>query len=123
MQTIKKAIYLFVIILFSNKSVLAQQLRTVPETTKQIVFQINSYTVETDKLIQKEFSNIGTIKIIFTCISGGLLVFESKSDLTTQDYELIQQKIKKAAHNNQFIQLTDFHLKEAEEKCSSFRSN
>jgi hypothetical protein len=89
---------------------------------KQIVYKVASYSVETDKLIQKEFSNNNSIKIVYTCIPSGLLVFETNTVLTLTQKEEIQHRLQKANSAIQFSQLQGVTIKEAEKTCSINRS-
>ncbi len=89
---------------------------------KQAIYKITSYSVETDRLIQKEFSKDNSIKIVYTCIPEGLLVFQSNTAITLTQKEEIQLRIQKANNSIQFLQLQEATIKEAEEICSANRS-
>lgn len=89
---------------------------------KHVVYKVNSYSVETDKLIQKEFSNDNSIKIVYSCIPSGLLVFETNTAFTLAQKEEIKHRLQKANSAIQFSQLQGATIKEAEETCSINRS-
>lgn len=87
----------------------------------QIVYQFNSYSVEHDKLLHKEFSNIADYKIVFTCIPSGIIVIECIHQITENDTESLKQKLNTI--NIPFAILEKNTLKDVEMKCASLRSN
>lgn len=113
---------IFLALLISH-SLFSQNTNSNPENDKRVIYRIASYSVEIDKLVQEEFINDESTKIIFTCIPAGILVFESKIQITPQIAEAIQNKLKKSSSTIHFFQLQGFTLSEAEKECSNFRSN
>jgi hypothetical protein len=111
-------LFAFIIICKSNFS---QQIPTVITPDKQLVCQFNSYSVEQDKLLKKEFENLANFKIIFTCIPSGIAVIEGSSKFSESDIELIKQKFNNI-HLSYAVNET-LTLKDSEAKCATFRSN
>ncbi|MBK6833555.1 MAG: hypothetical protein IPG89_04480 [Bacteroidetes bacterium] len=60
------------------------------------------------------------IKIIYTCIPSGIVVFEL-IDGSTQK-ATIEKQLKKTNPDLEFIELQDYSLKQAEDACSSVRT-
>lgn len=87
----------------------------------QIIYQFNSYSVEYDKLLHKEFSNLAEYKIIFTCIPAGTIVIECSHQFTENDKELLKQKLN--AIHVPFTILEKNTLQDVEVKCATYRSN
>lgn len=100
----------------------SQTVKPILENEKQIVFKIAGYSIDTDKLIHKEFTNDNDLKIVYTCIPTGILVFESKNIIDSKKKDEILSRLKKAHEAIEFLHMQGFSLKEAEEKCSSKRS-
>ena len=104
---------------FNTKS---QNVKPILENEKQIVFKVAAYSIDTDKLIHKEFANDNDLKIVYTCIPTGILVFESKNIIDSKKKDEIINRLKKVHEAIEFLHMQGFSLKEAEEKCSSKRS-
>lgn len=100
----------------------SQEVKPLMENEKQIIFKISSYSVDTDKLVHKEFSSDKDIKIVYTCIQTGVIVFESNNIITQAKKEEIQKRLNKAYESIQFLHLQGFTIKDAEEKCAAKRS-
>ncbi len=83
-------------------------------------YKFTAYSIETDKKIQKEFTQNNLIKIIYTCIPSGIVVFEL-IDGSTQK-ATIEKQLKKTNPDLEFIELQDYSLKQAEDACSSVRT-
>lgn len=122
---LRKIKILIVVILtfLHGTSLVSQETTLILKNETLIVYKISSYTVDIDKLVQKEFLNDENIKIISTCIPAGILVFELKFPITSLQKETIQNRLKKANRTIQFFQLQGFTLYDSEEECSTFRSN
>jgi hypothetical protein len=121
MKTTTKLLCMLIAV-FIATSLNAQDIKPILENEKQVTYKISAYSVDTDKLIKKEFSNDKMIRIVYTCIPTGILVFESKTNISTVLKEEIEGRLKKAHEAIQFLHMQGFTLKEAEEKCASKRS-
>lgn len=121
MKPLTKTLGLLFVCIIIGKPIFSQQLATSKASEKQIVCLFNSYSVEQDQLVQKEFKNHSQFKIIFSCIPAAMVVIESTNKLAKNDIELIKQKL-----NSMHLSYTisnNLSLKETEAKCASYRSN
>lgn len=105
-----------------NFNVKSQVVKPILENEKQIIFKISAYSVDTDKLVHKEFTSDNDLKIVYTCIPTGILVFESKNIITAEKKQEIQNRLKKVQEAIEFLHMQGFTLKDAEEKCATKRS-
>ncbi len=112
-----KLLIIAIISFLLTQTMAAQQVKQVLENEKQLVYKINSYTDDSDKLLRKECSNDKEIKILYTCIQTGFVVFESKTNINSRLKDEIQLRIKKVIEAVEFLHMKGFGLKEAEEKC------
>ena len=122
MKTVTKILSGFILALLINLQGISQEVKPLLENEKQIVFKISAYNTDTDKLIHKEFSSDKDLKIVYTCIPTGILVFESNSIITSEKKQEIQSRLKKVHAAIEFLHLQGFSLKNAEEKCATKRS-
>lgn len=122
MKTTFKLLVITLVCFFNFHSGKAQQVKPILENEKQMVYKINAYTDDSDKLLRKEFSNDKDLKIVYTCIQTGLVVFESKKEINSKLKDEIQARIKKVNEAVEFLHMQGFSLKEAEEKCKTTKN-
>ena len=121
MKTTTKLLGMLIAV-FIATSLNAQDIKPILENEKQVVYKVSAYSVDTDKLIKKEFSNDKNLTIVYTCIPTGVLVFESKNNMTSNQKNEIETRLKKAYEAIQFLHMQGFTIKEAEEKCATKRT-
>lgn len=122
MKTISRILAVMTLSFMFNFNVKSQVVKPILENEKQIIFKISAYSVDTDKLVHKEFTSDNDLKIVYTCIPTGILVFESKNIITAEKKQEIQNRLKKVQEAIEFLHMQGFTLKDAEEKCATKRS-
>lgn len=122
MKTISRILAVMTLSFMFNFNVKSQVVKPILENEKQIIFKISAYSVDTDKLVHKEFTSDNDLKIVYTCIPTGILVFESKNIITAEKKQEIQNRLKKVYEAIEFLHMQGFTLKDAEQKCATKRS-
>lgn len=102
---------------FINFLAIAQEPNRIMQNEKQVVYKINNYNAESEKIIKKEFSNDKEFKIVFSCLQTGMIVVESKGKISPDSKDKIQQKLKKTFESIEFLHVQDCNMKDAENKC------
>lgn len=117
MKTLIKHLASAIFAILISTSGFSQEVKQLMTNEKQIVFKLESYTNDTDKLLRKEFDGDKHLKIVYTCLQTGYVVFESNSSMTPAIKTEIQNRIKKVNEAIQFLHMQGFSLKEADDKC------
>jgi hypothetical protein len=87
-----------------------------------IYLKFSSYSVETDKLVQKEFIKRDGFKSIYTCIPAGIVVIESEKTVTVAEKEIVRSKIKSLNSSLNYEFLDGMLLADAEKNCAVKRN-
>ena len=96
------------LIIIYCQSVYSQDSKAILENDKQIVYKISQFSIETEKMIKKDFKNEPNSRIVYVCQETGVIVIEAKNKIETVDKEKILVKI------NNAIGKSEIH----EEKCT-----
>lgn len=87
-----------------------------------ITLKFSGYSVNVDKLVQKEFLKRDGFRSIYTCIPAGIVVIESEKTVTNTEKETVSSKINSlnTALNYEF--LNGMVLADAEKNCAVKRN-
>jgi hypothetical protein len=114
-----KAILIIIGFLFSTLS-FSQNERTY-QTSRLLTLKFSNYSVETDKQIQAEFNKVGNYQSVYTCIPAGIVVIESKNEVTTTEKQEVEKKIASINDKIMYEVLIGLSVNQAEEKCNTKR--
>lgn len=87
-----------------------------------ISVKFTNYSIQTDKLLQKEFKKNDGYKTVYTCIPAGVLVIESEKSLSDIEKGVIRKKIETLNSSLVFELRDDISLSQAEASCASKRT-
>ncbi len=109
-----------VILLLSLFTVYSQANQHV-DSDNLIIIKFSGYSVDADKLVQKEFLKIDGFKTIYTCIPAGIVAIESEKTVTTIEKDKVSSKINslKTALNYEFLE--GMGLADAQKNCAAKR--
>lgn len=87
-----------------------------------ITLKFSGYSVETDKLIQKEFLKGDGYRSVYTCIPAGIVVIATEKMLTSIEKEAVKSKINSLNRSLNYEILEGMTLSDAEKNCSVKRN-
>jgi len=94
----------------------------VVDASNLITLKFSGYSVDSDKLIQKEFLKKDGFKTIYTCIPAGIVVIASEKTVTIKEKEMVGSKVNSLNAELKYEFLEGMLLSDAEKNCSVKRN-
>lgn len=111
----------FTVILLLSLFTVYSQTASSADSDNLITLKFSGYSVDADKLIQKEFFKRDGFRTVYTCIPAGIVIIESEKTVTTVEKDKVSSKINslKTALNYEFLE--GMVLADAEKNCAAKR--
>jgi hypothetical protein len=112
----------FTIIFLLSLCTVYGQSERVFDKNNLITLKFSSYSVDADKLIQKEFLKQDGFKSIYACIPAGIVIIVSEKTVTVTEKGLVSSKINSLNASLNYEFLEGMALSDAEKNCAIKRN-